>query len=74
MEHYEHNELADSFPDVATTLRSPYKTVASKCPPSPSLVTQSGRCSLSKTLSVSHCFLGLGEGVGREGLLKIPLR
>ena len=30
VEHYEHNELADSFPDVATTLQIPYRTVASK--------------------------------------------
>ena len=73
VEHYEHNELADSFPDVATTLRIPYKTVASKCPPYPSPVTESGRCSLCKTLTVCHCFLGLREGLGREGLLKIPL-
>ncbi|XP_070177253.1 guanine nucleotide exchange factor VAV2-like isoform X4 [Littorina saxatilis] len=28
VEHYETNELSDSFPDVATTLRIPYKTVA----------------------------------------------
>ncbi|XP_076436797.1 proto-oncogene vav-like isoform X3 [Babylonia areolata] len=28
VEYYEKNELVDSFPDVATTLRIPYKTVA----------------------------------------------
>lgn len=30
VDYYEKNELADSFPDVATTLRIPYKSVASK--------------------------------------------
>ncbi|KAL8568197.1 hypothetical protein ACOMHN_027720 [Nucella lapillus] len=29
VEHYEKHELVDSFPDVASTLRIPYKTVAS---------------------------------------------
>jgi hypothetical protein len=31
VEFYERNKLDDSFPDVVTTLRIPYKKVASMC-------------------------------------------
>ena len=31
--HYEKSELSDSFPDVSTTLRFPYKAVGGQCSP-----------------------------------------